>query len=171
VQYEKQNLASVRSLVREAFFVPDALRLDELLEQFRAKRQRLAIVLDEYGGTAGMVTMEDVVAEIVGKVPDTFDKSGPEIQHLPDGTALVDGLTLIEDVNDHFGLQLRDEFYDTIAGFVLGRLGRVGKVCDTVETDGVKLKIEAMDGRRIARLTLCLTPKCQTENSQPETAE
>jgi len=156
MQNDARRAATVRGLIREALFVPDTTRLNDLLKQFRARRQHMAIVLDEYGGTAGLVTLGDLVAQIVGQVRDPFDKSAPEIQRLPDGSALVDGLTQIEDVNSFFNLSLRDENYDTIAGFVLGRLGRMAKVGDTVEADGAKLKVEALDGLRIARLSLFL---------------
>ena len=83
-------------------------------------------------------TLAGVVAQIVGEVRDPFDKSAPQIQRLPDGSALVDGLLQIEEINDHFGLQLKDEHYDTIAGFVLGRLDRLAQVGDTVEAEGVR---------------------------------
>ncbi len=154
VQHDERRTATVRGLMREIMFVPDTTRLDNLLQQFRAKRQHAAIVLDEFGGTAGFVTLDDLMAKIVGEVRDPFDKSAPEIQNLPDGSVLVDGLTLIEDVNAFLGLSLHDDNYDTIAGFVLGRLGRMAKVGDTVEADGANLKVEAMDGLRIARLSL-----------------
>jgi putative hemolysin len=154
VQHDQRRTTTVRGLLREALFVPDTLRLDALLQQFRARRQHIAIVLDEYSGTAGLVTLDDLVARIVGDVADPFDKSGPEIQRLPNGAFLVDGLTNIEDVNDRLGLSLHDDFYDTIAGFVLGRLGRMARVGDTVEAHGVRLKVEALDGLRIARLSV-----------------
>jgi CBS domain containing-hemolysin-like protein len=154
VQHDQRQAATIRGLMREALFVPDTARLDNLLKQFRAKRQHMAIVLDEYGGTAGLVTLDDLMEQIVGEVRDAFDKSVPEIQRLPDGSALIDGLTPIEDVNEHFGLALRDENYDTIAGFVLGRLDRIAKVGDAVEADGARFKVEAMDGLRIARVSL-----------------
>ncbi|MBI5828086.1 MAG: HlyC/CorC family transporter, partial [Chloroflexi bacterium] len=154
VQHDLRQAATIRGLMREALFVPDTARLDNLLKQFRAKRQHMAIVLDEYGGTAGLVTLDDLMEEIVGEVRDAFDKSVPEIQRLPDGSALIDGLTPIEDVNEHFGLALRDENYDTLAGFVLGRLDRIAKVGDAVEADGARFKVEAMDGLRIARVSL-----------------
>ncbi|MBI3244457.1 MAG: HlyC/CorC family transporter [Chloroflexi bacterium] len=154
VQHDERRAAALRGLMREALFVPDTIRLDALLQQFRMKKQHLAIVLDEYGGTAGLVTLDDLISRIVGEVSDSFDKSMPEVQRLPDGTALVDGLMLIEDFNDHFNLKLKDENYDTIAGFVLGRLGRLANVGDTVDADSVRLKVEALDGRRIARLSL-----------------
>jgi putative hemolysin len=157
-QRSPRRVASVRGLMREALFVPATIRLDVLLQEFRAKRHHFAIALDEYGGTAGLVTLADVVAQIVGDVRDPFDKSAPEVQRLPDGSALVDGLMQIEEVNEHFGLELHDDHYDTIAGFVLGRLGRMAQVGDAVEAGGVRLRVEALDGKRIARLSLFVTP-------------
>lgn len=158
VQHSERRTATVRGLIREALFVPDTIRLDALLQQFRARRQHIAIVLDEYSGTAGLVTLDDLMERIVGEVADAFDKSGPDIQRLPTGTYLVNGLTNIDDVNDRLGLKLHDDFYDTIAGFVLGRLGRMARVGDTVEAGGVKLKVEALDGLRIARLSVYPLP-------------
>jgi len=154
LQHAERRAATLRGLIREALFVPDALRLDGLLQQFRLKRQHMAIVLDEYGGTAGLITLDDLMTEIVGEVRDPFDKSAPEIQHLPDGSALVDGMTLVDTINDTFRLKIQEDYYDTIAGFVLGRLGRMAKVGDVVETEGARLKVEALDGLRIARLSL-----------------
>lgn len=162
IQHDERRTATIRGLMREALFVPDTIRVDNLLKQFRAKKQHLAIVLDEYGGTAGLVTLDDLIEQLIGEVQDPFDKSAPEIQRLPDGSALLDGLTLIETVNEAFGLNLKDEYYDTIAGFVLGRLGRMPKVGDVVETDGLRLRVEALDGLRIARLSL--SPAKPAEN-------
>ena len=113
---------TARELAREPFFVPEAIPVNELLRQLRARRQHIAIVLDEYGGTAGLVTLEDLMEEIVGEVSDPFDVDEPEIQTLPDGTALIDGFTLIEEVNEELELTLTDPHYDTIAGYMLGRL-------------------------------------------------
>ncbi len=158
VQHGERNETTIRGLVREAIFVPDTIRLDALLAEFRAKRQHMAIVLDEYGGTAGIITLDDLMSEIMGEVSDTFDKASvPDIQRLPDGSALIEGKTLITDVNESFDLKLQDENYDTIAGFVLGKLGRIAKVGDTVETDHARLKVETMDGLRIARVSLYST--------------
>lgn len=148
---------TARSLARETLYVPESLPVDRLLHQFRHHRQHIAIVLDEYGGTAGMVTLEDLLEEIVGVVSDPFDATIPEIQTLPDGTVLIDGLTLIEEVNEHLGFDLQDPYYDTIAGYMLGRLGRIPKVGDALEAEGVRLQVEAMDGQRISRLLLTRT--------------
>lgn len=158
VQHNERRETTIRGLVREALFVPDTIRLDALLAEFRARRQHMAIVLDEYGGTAGIITLDDLMSEIMGEVSDTFDKASvPDIQRLPDGSALIEGKTLITDVNESFKLKLEDENYDTIAGYVLGKLERIAKVGDTIETDGARLKVETMDGLRIARVSLYLT--------------
>jgi CBS domain containing-hemolysin-like protein len=143
----------VRSIMREAIFVPETARINTVLRRFRARHQQMAIVLDEYAGTAGVVTLEDLLEEIVGEVGDPFDE-GPDIQPQADGTSLIDGLTTIQEVNEHFGLTLQDPHYDTIAGFFLGRLGRLAQIGDTVVADGVRLRVEALDGRRIARISL-----------------
>ncbi len=155
IQHGARRVATIRGMLREALFVPDSIKLDKLLAQMRAKQQHLAIVLDEYGGTAGLVTLSDLLEQIIGEVHDTFDTSTPELQRLPDGSYLVEGLTQIEAVNERLGLKLKDDYYDTIAGFVFGRLGRRAKVGDAVDLDdGVRLKVEALDGLRIARLSL-----------------
>jgi CBS domain containing-hemolysin-like protein len=158
VQRGNRKAATVRALMREAVFVPDIIRLDSLLREFQNRRQHIAIVLDEYGGTAGLVTLADLIGEIVGPVRDPFDKSTPDINLRADGSALIDGMTPIADVNQQFGLSLQDENYDTIAGYLLGRLERMAKLGDTIETDGIQLKVEAMDGLRIAKVALTKQP-------------
>ena len=156
---------TARSLAREAIFVPETIPISALLRQFRRERQHIAIVLDEYGGTAGLVTLEDLLEEIVGEVSDPFDKMTPEIQLLPDGSALIDGLALIEEVNQELGLSLEDPDYDTIAGYALGKLGRIPRQGDVFEGDRVRLKVESMDGMRIARLLLKRTGNAPEKQS------
>ncbi len=143
-------------LVREALFVPESIPVNDLLVQMRARRQHIAITLDEFGGTAGLVTLEDLLEEIVGDVRDPFDVHQPDIQPLSDGTALLDGMALIEEVNDAFGASLYDPDYDTIAGYVLGKLGRIAQIGDEVEDteNGFRLRVESMDRLRIARIHL-----------------
>ncbi len=152
-------------LMREAIFVPEAARISTLLELFRTSRQHIAIVLDEYGGTAGVVTLEDLVEEIVGEVGEPFDTEAV-IQPLPDGSSLVDGLTLIEEINDHFALSLHDAHYDTIAGYIIGRLGRLAQVGDTVDTEGARFRVVSVDGLRIDRVSL--TPLTSVEPADPQ---
>ena len=145
----------IRQLMREPFFVPDTQRADELLHQFRARREYMAIVLDEYGGTAGLVTLNDLIARLIGEVEGTA-ASLPDIQQAGDGSVLINGLMTIGDVNEAFGLSLEDPNYDTIGGFVMGQLGRIPVVGDCVElkAQGVVLCVEEMDKLRVAQLRL-----------------
>jgi CBS domain containing-hemolysin-like protein len=159
-----QQLA--RDLMREAIFIPETARVNTLLQLFRASQRHMAIVLDEYGGTAGVVTLADLLEEIVGEVSDPFD-SERDIQPLPDGSTLVDGLTLIEEVNEHFGLELDDPNYDTIAGYVLGHLERLAKVGDAIQIDGVRLRVEAMDGFRVARISITRLKQSDSDTHKP----
>jgi CBS domain containing-hemolysin-like protein len=145
---------TARDLTREAIYVPEALPVNTLLHRFRDNRQHIAIVLDEYGGTAGLVTLEDLMEEIVGEVSDPFDPEIPEFKTLPDGSVQVNGLNLIDDVNIVLGVDLEDPHYDTIAGYVLGLLGRIPAPNDEFEANGIRFKVEEMDGLRIERLTL-----------------
>lgn len=150
---------ALRDLMREPLFVPDTVRVDALLARFRQRKQHIAILLDEYGGTAGLVTLQDLLEEIVGEVADAFEPEDPSVQRLPDGTVRLNGLMLVEEFNDTFGLNLSDPNYETIAGYVMGRLDRIPKVNDEVdvplnEHETLRLRVEQMDGKRIARLVL-----------------
>ena len=149
---QRQSIA--RDFVREPLYVPETTSVNDLLRHFRNNRQHIAIVMDEYGGTAGLVTLEDLLEEIVGEVSDPFDVVTPEIQPQPDGTVLIDGLTRLEEVNDHLGLDLAEPNYETIAGYVMGKLGRIPRINDVVEGDRVRLQVENLDGMRIERISL-----------------
>ena len=146
--------STVRSLVREPLYVPETLLVSTLLRELRDNRQHIAIILDEFGGTAGLVTLEDILEEIVGEVSDQFDTFTPEIQALEDGSYMIDGMCLMEDVNHALDLDLHDPAYDTIAGYTLGKLGRIPKVKDKIDSEEVTIEVEAMDGMRIDRLRL-----------------
>lgn len=159
---------TARSLMRETLFVPETIPVNVLLHSFRDQRQHIAIVLDEYGGTAGLATLEDLMEQIVGEVHDPFDASLPEFQTQPDGSILIDGLTLIEDVNEQLGLALNEPEYDTIAGYVLGKLGRLARPQDAVEGDGVRLRVQEMDGLRIARVSLTRLKPVQPKPAETE---
>ncbi|MEN8171529.1 MAG: hemolysin family protein [Chloroflexota bacterium] len=164
-----QHDCLTRSIVREAIFVPETLPLQNVLQKFRIRRQHIAIVLDEYGGTAGVVTLEDIMEEIVGEISDPYDPLHPEIQIQSDGVIHIDGLTLIDEVNDKIGLNLSDQRYDTIAGFMLGKLERMPAVGDKVHVgDGHYLTVESMDDMRIEKLLLFIETKEAVEKSDSE---
>jgi len=150
---------TARSIAREALFVPESMSVNFLLHQFKNHQQHIAIALDEYGGTSGLVTLEDLLEEIIGDIRDPFDEDQPEIQFQPDGTVLIDGLAKIEDVNQQVSLHLVDEQHDTIAGFVMHQLGRIPKTNDEIvlREGGARLKVKAMDRHRVAQLELTRT--------------
>ncbi|HEY3288836.1 MAG TPA: hemolysin family protein [Anaerolineae bacterium] len=160
---------TLRQLMREPLLVPDSQRADELLQQFRVRHEHLAIVLDEYGGTAGLVTLYDLLTEIVGEVGDVTSETPPNIVHVSEGTAVVNGLTSIGDVNEALHLDLVDQNYDTIGGFVMGYLGRIPKVGDEIElkAHGIRIQVDEMDKMRVARLRLIRSepPKPPVESS------
>jgi len=154
-----------RDLAREAMYIPETASVSTLLEQFRFNRQHIAIVMDEYGGTAGLITLEDLLEEIVGEVSDQFDNNQPEIRKMPDGVILVDGLTLIEDVNSQLNIQLQDEDYDTIAGYVMGKIGRIPMVGDEIESENLRFSVVDMDGMRIQSLAIRNKPPGKDNHS------
>lgn len=171
MQKEDCEGCTARTFVREPLFVPETISVSALLRHFRDNRQHIAIVMDEYGGTAGLVTLEDLLEEIVGEVSDPFDIDAPEFQMLEDGSVLIDGLSLIEEVNEQISVNLVDPNYDTIAGYVLGKLGRIARSGDVVEGDGVRLRVHEMDGLRISRISLTLMeqpPSITLPVHQPE---
>jgi magnesium and cobalt transporter len=141
---------NVRDLIRPAVFVPESKRLSTLLKDFRESHQHLAIVVDEYGGVAGLVTIEDVLEQIVGRIDDEHDPEGVEqIQDQGDGRFNVLALTRIEDFNDYFGTDLDDEEYETIGGLVMHELGRLPRRGETLEFGGFVFKVIRGDRRRI----------------------
>ena len=145
---------SLAALAREALTVPETMKADELLRQMRRHRTRHAIVIDEYGGTAGLVTFERVMERIVGNLGGVFGEPASLVHQLPDGSAEIDGLALVTDVNEQFGLKIDEETYTTLGGYILGRLGRRPKVGDTVEEDGRTLRVDAVDGLRVSRVRI-----------------
>jgi CBS domain containing-hemolysin-like protein len=143
----------VGTLAREALTVPETLRADDLLADMRRRRVREAIVIDEYGGTAGLVTFESLMERIVGEIGNEFGASG-RIVLRADGSADVDGLALVGDVNAQFGLHVDETAYTTLGGYVLGRLGRRAHIGDTVEVENRRIRVERLDGLRVARVWL-----------------
>ena len=144
----------LRRLVRVPLTIPETLPIDDLLVEMKRRRTHVAIVVDEYGGTAGMVTLEDILERIVGEVHDEFEREPDEIQLLPDGAASIAGLASIDAVNERFALGIDDPLYNTIGGYVFGQLGRKPEVGDEVSLNGHRLTVEDLDGVRIDRLHL-----------------
>lgn len=157
----------IPKLMRSPLLVPETMRLDDLLRTMQQQRLQIAIAIDEFGGTAGLVTLEDLLERIFGEVQDEFERPETDVEMLPDGSALIDGLTLIDDVNDRFGLHLDDTDYDTIGGYVFGELGRRPDVDDEITVENRTLQVAALDGLRIARVRL--SPPVAAKETNGET--
>ncbi|MEW5981731.1 MAG: hemolysin family protein [Acidobacteriota bacterium] len=141
-------------LAVEPLNVPETMAADDLLNEMRRLHTTIAVVIDEYGGTAGCVTFDRLMERIVGEIGGDPGTEAPRVSVLTDGSALLDGLALTRDVNERFGLQIDEDLYDTIGGYVLGRLGRRPRLGDTVEVEGRRIRVEALDGLRVARVLL-----------------
>ncbi len=158
IVYAKDVLAALRQpappadigpLVRPAHFVPGSREVEDVLADMKLLKQHMAIVLDEFGGTAGLVTMEDLLEEIVGQIEDEYDRPARRLSTSPAGTATVSGGEAISDVNQRLGLTLAEDDYTTLGGYLFGSLGRLPKVGDRVEVEGGTFEVTAMEGRRV----------------------
>ncbi len=142
----------VKDLMREPFFVPESMRLADVLEEMRETRVHMAIVVDEFGGTAGLLTLEDILEEIVGDIFDEYDLRHDPVRRLDANTAIVDARTHVADVNDALDIRIpEDEGYDTVAGYVQHELGRMGREGETVHGKGFDITVEKVTNRRILR--------------------
>jgi CBS domain containing-hemolysin-like protein len=154
----REESFDIRRIMREAYFVPDTKPIDDILAEFRQQSVHIAIVLDEFGGTYGLLTMEDLLEEIVGDINDEYDIAEPEFSPTPEGDVLIDGGASISEVNSRFDLSLPEEDFDTIGGYIFGALGRVPIVGDVVEADGtetgVRLQVEEIEERRVTLVRL-----------------
>ena len=143
---------NLRRIMREPLFVPETLPASQLIELMRRGKRHVAIVVDEYGGTAGLVTMEDIVERLIGTMQDEFEVPEVRIQQQPDGTFLVSGLVNLGELSDVLGVELESEDYSTIGGYVFGLLGRRPAEGDEVADDQITARVETLDGLRIASL-------------------
>ena len=168
----QQHRFSLRRMMRVPLMVAESTNLDDLLTRMKRERSQVAIVIDEYGGTAGMVTLEDVLERIIGDVQDEFETDGDDIVVDDEaGTSSVSGLLSLEDINERFHLDLDDPYYNTIGGFVFGQLGRRPEIGDMIEANEVQLTVTGLDGLRIARLRLNRLPDDRQRTEEPAEPE
>ena len=150
---EGNQLDSLKDLLRPAYFVPEAKKVDELLAEIQAQRIHMAIVVDEYGGVAGLVTLEDIVEEIVGEILDEYDQAEEMLyQVINESEYIFQGLIDLDDFNEIMNSQLPKEEADTLGGFIYSRIGRVPSGGESVQVDDIKLTVEQVTGRRIRKV-------------------
>ncbi len=147
-----------RSLLRDAHYVPETKRVAELLREMQAEKFHMAIVIDEYGSTAGLVTLEDLIEELVGEIVDEFDVEGPRVEPLPGGDVRVDARMPVDEVNELLSIELPEGDWDTVGGLVFSRLGHVPAEGEVLDVDGHSLRAERVVGRRIGRIRISSRP-------------
>jgi CBS domain containing-hemolysin-like protein len=153
----EEKRPSIKALMRQAHYVPESKKVRDLFEELRKEKVHMAIVLDEYGGTAGLVTIEDLIEEIVGDIQDEFDKEENLIEILEDGSLRVSARTSIYDINEQLELDLPDEEFDTISGLVFHHLGKLPQEGQELDIDNLHVVVEKVTGRRIGKLHIWRT--------------
>jgi CBS domain containing-hemolysin-like protein len=166
VAMHERGIAAVHvdELIRPAYMVPETKDLAALLTEFRRQNQHMAIVLDEYGEMEGIVTLEDVLEEIVGEIEDEFDLPDESIERIDEHTIRIDGTFPIDDFNEQFHTELPDEDYHTVAGFVFGQLGRGAEVGDEVEFGTLRFRVDEIDSSRIEKLNVTFEPEAGSDS-------
>jgi CBS domain containing-hemolysin-like protein len=151
-----RGIANIRieEIIRDAYIVPETKDLAAMLTEFRRTNQHMAIVVDEYGSTQGIVTLEDLLEEIVGEIEDEFDLPDESFERIDDDTIRVDGTFPIDDFNEQFGTQIPIEDYHTLGGFVFGLLGRAAAPGDSIDFDGLRFDVDEIEGSRIHKLAV-----------------
>jgi putative hemolysin len=165
--------AGLKALLRAPVFVPESMSIDDLLHEFQRRKVHIAIVLDEYGGTAGLVTIEDLLEEIVGEIQDEYDVEEPLVEKLDADRARIDGRAAIEDLLEIWDLKLTledEEEYDTVGGLVYHRMGGIPQPGDEVRLDGLRLTVETTDGRRVAKVLVVRERRVDDESSDGDEA-
>ncbi len=164
VEREGGGSRPVTALLRTAHFVPETKRVSELLTEMQSRKTHISVVVDEYGGTAGLVTLEDLLEELVGEIDDEFDTAAPPLERLPDGDVLVNATLNVDDLAEELELELPEGNWDSIGGLVLGMLGRVPVPGDAVVADGARLIVDRVDGQRVSRVRIVI-PETATGES------
>jgi len=167
----KRAEMDIQALLRTPLFVPESISVDDLLHMLQRRKVHIAVVLDEYGGTAGLVTIEDLIEEIVGEIQDEYDVEEPMVEKISDDEARIDGRASIDDLTETFGVELDaadSEQYDTVGGLVYHEIGGVPQVGDTVEVEGLTLTVESTDGRRVGKVLVVRHPEPTDEETQAE---
>jgi putative hemolysin len=156
-------LPDLARFIRPATFVPETKRVAEMLREFQHQQVQIAIVVDEYGGTAGLVTIEDLLEEIVGEIRDEYDVETEPVVDEGDGTFVFSAKVNIAEVRDRLGVEIEPEGFETVGGYVLTRVGRVPAVGETFDSDGLQVEVLEAERRRVHKVRMRLAPQAQTE--------
>lgn len=156
---DRTSSFDLNDIIHEAFFVPETMKIDTLMNELQKRKTQIAIVVDEYGGTEGLVTMEDLVEEIVGEILDEYDEEERLIERISDHIYLVSGKIDIDELNDELEIELPTEEADSIGGLLMAKLEKVPEMGDETTVDGVRLVVEEVDGLRLEKVRLIMQIK------------
>jgi CBS domain containing-hemolysin-like protein len=154
--HQGKHDAPLNEIVREPHYIPETKKVAELLREMQRDKFHIALVTDEYGSVSGLVTLEDLLEELVGEIADEYDREEPELVAVGDGSYRVSGKASVDDVNELLDVELPDEDWDTVAGLMLELFGRIPKSGDSVEFQGLTFTAEEVQGRRIAQVLIAM---------------
>ncbi|MBN2736414.1 MAG: HlyC/CorC family transporter [Spirochaetales bacterium] len=158
----------ISKIIRKPYFVPESMKLNKLLRELKRRRVHIAIVVDEYGGTSGIVCLEDIIEEIVGDIQDEFDNETEEIIKIGEGVYLCDTRMNLEDLNEMLNLSLNDEESDTLGGFVFGLFGKIPVKFEKVSYENIDFVVQDMEGHKIESIKLIINQKRSDDENQGE---
>lgn len=156
---------SIDEICREPFFVPETKRINDLLNELRSKKSHLAVIVDEYGGTAGIVTIEDIIEEIIGEIRDEHDVEEELFLPQEDGSVLINARANLDDFEEHFGVTLPRKGFDTLGGFIIHLMGKVPRKGEEITYGGLRMRIQGGDQKRITRVLVTLEVEADAETS------
>lgn len=168
---KKDKKTRIRNLMKEAYFVPETKRINELFDELRKHRRQIAIVVDEYGGTSGIVTIEDILEEIVGEIYDEYDEVEKTVEKIDETTYLLNGNIAIYEVEDYLNISIEEGEYDTLSGYLVEKLGRIPNEKDKgklIETEKVVYKLEKIEDKHIEKVKACIIEKPEEEEISEE---
>jgi len=158
--------ASLREIARKAYYIPETKNLESLLREFKKKRVHIAIVVDEYGGTSGLITIEDLIEEVFGEIEDEYDTEEERLLPLQDGWVLVDARLEIEELEEYLNIQVPKNNFESVGGFIFHLIGRVPKKGETIAYPGLEITIEAADERKIEKLKVRKTSEEEVRSEE-----
>lgn len=168
---KRDKKTRIRNLMKEAYFVPEAKRINELFDELRKHRRQIAIVVDEYGGTSGIVTIEDILEEIVGEIYDEYDEVEKTVEKIDETTYMLNGNIAIYEVEDYLNITIEEGEYDTLSGYLVEKLGRIPNEKDKgkiIETEKVIYKLEKIEDKHIEKVKACIIEKPEEEELSEE---
>ncbi|WP_129128495.1 hemolysin family protein [Geomonas oryzae] len=163
---EPDDAIELRKLIRAPFFVPETKNLEELLHDFKKRRVHMAVVIDEYGGTAGLVTIEDLLEEIVGDIQDEYDLETERLSVQGDGSIVADGRLTIEEVEEHFHVSIEKDNFETVGGLIFHLTGRIPLAGEVIESETLVLTVLEADERRIAKVHIARKEELERESEE-----